>query len=101
MSHPELIILSALRALVQMAILFLLGQGLLALLAGSRRHTNSVYKLFILLTSPVIKITRLITPRQIIDKHVPLVAFFLLFWLLYGVSHLKRMYCEAHMLQCF
>ena len=101
MTHPELLLLSALRALLQMAILFLLGQGLLALLAGGRRHNNSVYKLFILLTSPVIKVTRLITPRQIIDKHVPLVAFFLLFWLLYGVSHLKRMYCEAHLLQCF
>ena len=101
MTHPELLLLSALRALLQMAILFLLGQGLLALLAGGRRHNNSVYKLFILLTSPVIKVTRKITPRQIIDKHVPLVAFFLLFWLLYGVSHLKRMYCEAHLLQCF
>ena len=101
MTHPELLLLSALRALLQVAILFLLGQGLLALLAGSRRHDNSVYKLFILLTSPVIKATRKITPRQIIDKHVPLVAFFLLFWLLWGVSHLKRMYCETHLLQCF
>ena len=101
MTHPELLLLSALRALLQVAIMFLLGQGLLGLLAGSRRHNNSVYKLFILLTSPVIKFTRLITPRQIIDKHVPLVAFFLLFWLLWGVSHLKRMYCETHLLQCF
>lgn len=101
MSHPELLVLSALRALLQVAILFLLGQGLLALLAGSRRHNNSVYKLFLLLTSPLVKLTRLITPRQIIDKHVPFVAFFLLFWLLYGVSHLKRMYCEEHLLQCF
>ena len=82
MSHPELLVLSALRALLQVAILFLLGQGLLALLAGSRRHNNSVYKLFLLLTSPLVKLTRLITPRQIIDKHVPFVAFFLLFWLL-------------------
>jgi hypothetical protein len=101
MSHPELLVLSALRALIQVAMLFLLGQGLLALLAGSRRHTNTVYKLFLILTSPITKFVRKITPRQIIDNHVPLVAFFLLFWLLYGVTKLKQMYCDTHMLQCF
>ena len=101
MEHLELHVLSALRALLQIALMFLLGQGLLALLAGSRRHTNTVYKLFLLLTSPITNVVRKITPKKIVDQHVPLVAFFLLFWLLYAVSHLKRMYCEAHMLQCF
>lgn len=101
MEHLELHVLSALRALLQIALMFLIGQGLLALLAGSRRQTNTVYKLFLLLTNPITRVVRLITPKQIIDKHVPFVAFFLLFWLLYAVSHLKRMYCEAHMLQCF
>lgn len=101
MTHPELLLLSALRALFQVAMLFLLGQGVLALLAGSRRHDNIVYKLFVLLTSPIVKATRKITPKQIVDKHVPFVAFFLLFWLLFAVSVLKRAYCEAHMLQCF
>ena len=101
MSHPELFILSVLRALIQAAMFFLLGQGLLALLAGSRRHTNTIYKLFLILTSPITKLARKITPRQIVDQHVPLVAFLLLFWLLYGVTKLKQMYCSAHMLQCF
>lgn len=101
MEHLELHVLSALRALLQIALMFLIGQGLLALLAGNRRQTNTVYKLFLLLTNPITRVVRLITPKQIIDKHVPFVAFFLLFWLLYGVSHLKRMYCDAHQLQCF
>lgn len=101
MTHPELLMLSALRALVQMAMLFMLGQGLLALLAGGRRHTNVVYKLFVLLTQPVIKFTRWISPRQIIDKHVPFVAFVLLFWLLVLLTYLKKSYCDAHLLQCF
>jgi hypothetical protein len=48
MSHPELLILGALRALVEVAMLFLIGQGLLALLAGSRRHTNTIYKVFVI-----------------------------------------------------
>ena len=101
MEHLELHVLSALRALLQIALMFLIGQGLLALLAGTKRHNNTVYKLFLLLTSPITRVVRKITPKKIVDQHVPIVAFFLLFWLLYGVSHLKRMYCEAHLLQCF
>ena len=51
MSHPELLILGVLRALAEVAMLFLLGQGLLALLAGSRRHDNTMYKLFLIVTA--------------------------------------------------
>lgn len=101
MSHPELLVLGVLRALVEVAMLFLLGQGLLALLAGSRRHTNTMYKLFVIVTAPVLKAVRKVSPPQIIDKHLPFVAFFLLFWLWIGLAYLKRLYCDANMLQCF
>lgn len=101
MSHPELLVLGILRALVEVALLFLIGQGLLALLAGSRRHTNTIYKLFVLVTGPVIRIVRRITPPQIIDRHLPFVAFFLLFWCWIGLAWLKRLYCDAKLLQCF
>jgi hypothetical protein len=101
MSHPELLIIGILRALVEVALLFLIGQGILALLAGSRRHNNGVYKLFVLVTSPVLKLVRWISPPQIIDKHLPFVAFFVLFWCWIGLAYLKKMYCEANMLQCF
>ena len=101
MSHPELFMLGVLRALVEVAMLFLLGQGLLALLAGSRRHDNTMYKLFLIITGPVVKATRRITPRQIIDKHVPFISFALLFWLWIALAWLKRLYCDTHMLQCF
>jgi hypothetical protein len=101
MSHPELLILGVLRALVEVAGLFLLGQGLLALLAGSRRHDNSMYKLFLIITGPVVKVTRKVLPRQIIDKHVPFIAFAVLFWLWIALAWLKRLYCDTNMLQCF
>jgi hypothetical protein len=100
MSHPELLILGVLRALVEVAGLFLLGQGLLALLAGSRRHDNSMYKLFLIITGPVVKATRMVLPRQIIDKHVPFIAFALLFWSWIALAWLKRLYCDTNMLQC-
>lgn len=100
MSHPELLLLGALRALVEVALLFLFGQGVLALLAGGRRHANPVYRLFVLVTRPVLRLARLLTPPQIIDRHLPAAAFFLLFWLWIGLAWLKRAYCEAHLLQC-
>jgi hypothetical protein len=101
MSHPELLILGVLRALVEVAGLFLLGQGLLALLAGSRRHDNTMYKLFVIITGPVLKTARAVLPRQIIDKHVPYIAFAVLFWSWIALAWLRRLYCDAHMLQCF
>jgi hypothetical protein len=101
MTHPELFVLGVLRALVEVALLFLVGQGLLALLAGGRRHTNTIYQLFVIVTRPVLKAVRLVSPPQVIDKHLPFVAFFLLFWLWIGLAYLKKAYCEANMLQCF
>ncbi|MCX7150287.1 MAG: hypothetical protein NTY05_12895 [Rhodocyclales bacterium] len=100
MNHPELFMLGLLRALVEVAGYFLLGQGLLALLAGSRKHDNMVYKLFVIVTGPVVKAVRKLTPRQIIDKHVPFIAFAVLFWLWIALNWLKRLYCETNMLQC-
>ena len=101
MSHPELLILGVLRALAEVAMLFLLGQGLLALLAGSRRHDNTMYKLFVIVTGPVLKAARAVLPRQIIDKHVAFIAFAVLFWCWIGLAYLKKLYCDANMLQCF
>jgi hypothetical protein len=100
MSHPELLILGVLRALVEVAMLFLLGQGLLALLAGRGRDNNPMYRLFLIITGPVVKAMRFVTPKQIIDKHIPYMAFAVLFWLWIALAWLKRLYCETNLLQC-
>ncbi len=42
--------ISALRAIVEMLLLCLMGQGILALLAGKKRDGNHVYQLFSLIT---------------------------------------------------
>lgn len=81
MATPDLLILSILRALVEVALLALLGQGAVALLAGARRHTNPIYQLFAIITKPVLRVVRFVTPKPVMDKHLPFVAFFLLFWL--------------------
>lgn len=90
MASPELFIVSILRALTEVALLTLLGQGLLALLAGARRATNPVYRVFQVVTKPVIQTVRYLTPRVVIDRHIPVVAFFLLFWLWIALAAAKR-----------
>ncbi|MEW6164047.1 MAG: hypothetical protein AB1642_03195 [Pseudomonadota bacterium] len=101
MAHPWLVMVGALRALVEVALFFLLGQGLLALLAGGRRQANPVYRLFVIVTAPVLKLIRRITPARVIDGHLPFVAVLLLFWAWVGLAWLKQSYCAANLLQCF
>ena len=67
-----------LKALTEVAGVALFGQGVLWVLAGAKRDKNIVYGLFKTVTSPVMKVTRAITPRIILDQHIGLVAFFLL-----------------------
>ena len=71
-------IIVILKALTEVAGVAFLGQGVLWVIAGSKRDQNIVYNLFKIITSPVTRFTRLVTPRVIIDAHIGLVAFFLL-----------------------
>jgi hypothetical protein len=78
-----------LKALTEVAGVAFLGQGILWVIAGSKRSENMVYKLFQTLTSPFTRVTRVITPRIIIDAHIGLVAFFLLFVLWVALTAIK------------
>lgn len=90
MANPELLVISVMRALIEVALLTLLGQGALAFLAGGGRATNPVYRLFQVITRPAIKTARFITPRLISDKHLPMLTFFLLFGLWVFLAYVKR-----------
>ncbi|HWQ38748.1 MAG TPA: hypothetical protein VNM24_09105 [Burkholderiales bacterium] len=92
--------ISVLRALVEVALFVMLGQGALYAIAGARRERNPIYKLFRLITSPVIRFTRAILPKVIIDRHVPLIAFFLVFWLWIVLRLAKQQLCAAHGFVC-
>lgn len=96
MTNIELQILTVLRALVEVAGMFLLAQGALYVLAGGTREKNIVFQLFRLLTRPVIVATRFITPRVIVDKHIPFVAFFLLFWLWILLAYVRQVVCQLN-----
>jgi uncharacterized protein YggT (Ycf19 family) len=79
-------ILGYVYVLAAFAALLLVGQGMVYVLSFGRHENNAIYSLFKLLTSPVTKIVRRITPAKVADKHVPIVAFFLLFWVCLGFA---------------
>lgn len=86
-------VLNAAYTLAAFAMLLLVGQFCVRLLSFGRHEDNAIYRLFRFLTSPVVRVTRAITPSKIRDMHVPVVAFLLLFWIcfLLGVVILPRM----------
>ncbi|MBK1679504.1 hypothetical protein [Rhodocyclus tenuis] len=98
--HLEIFLLGILRALVEVAVLSLLAQGVVGLLAGTARHDNPVYRVFAIITRPALGAIRFLTPRLIRDEHVPLLAFFLLFCLWILLAYLKRTLCLANGLIC-
>jgi hypothetical protein len=89
MDTSGILLVSILRAMVEIAMLSLLGQGILALLAGNKREANPIYQLFRVLTGPVIRLIGKLAPRQIIARHLPFVTFFVLFWLWILLAYIK------------
>ena len=82
-------IIVILKALTEVAGVAMIGQGVLWVLAGAKRDQNAIYGIFKTLTSPVMKVTRWITPRVVLDQHLGLVAFFLLIVLWLGLTVMK------------
>lgn len=76
----ELLAVVIVKALAELAGMFLAARGLLYLLAGMRRMDNVFYQVVAIVTDPLIRATRWITPRVVLDRHVPLVTFGIVLW---------------------
>ncbi len=70
-----LLFVSAVKLVAEIALLAFAGQFVLGLLAGAKRDKNFFYQLFELLTKPFTRVMRLITPKAVLDRHVPVAAF--------------------------
>jgi ABC-type uncharacterized transport system permease subunit len=96
----DILLLTIVRALVEVAGAMMLGQGVLWLFGPRGRDGNFVYDLFKKGTSPIVKATRVITPRFVHDSHIGLVAFLLLIWIWFVLAFAKRYLCVTHGIQC-
>jgi hypothetical protein len=68
----------SIKLIAEIALLALLGQWVLGLLAGARKEQNLFYKVLQIISSPFVRLARLMTPRFVLDRHMPLTAFSLL-----------------------
>ncbi len=85
-----LLFLNIVQLVLYIALLALIGQGVLFVLAGAKRFDNFFYQLIQILTKPFTWMARKLTPRLVADRHVPLVAFF---WLaiLYAIVTFEKL----------
>jgi len=65
------------KAVAELALLALVGRFVVGLLAGERREGNVFWQLLDVIARPPLKIARWISPRVILDRHIPLAAFLL------------------------
>src|SRR5262245_14637061 len=77
----ELLLVVILKALAELALMFLLGRGVLYILTGRKRQGNVFYQVFCIVTDPLLRAARWVTPRFIVDAHIPFVAVVLLAWI--------------------
>jgi hypothetical protein len=88
-----LLLASAIKLIVEIALMALVGQWVLGLLAGQKRDTNLFYQLLSVMIRPFVKATRLITPRLVIDAHIPLVTFLLLAMIWVVATYIRISIC--------
>ena len=88
-----LLVVEILKLLAEIALMALFGQWVLGLLAGAKREQNMVWQLFSVVTRPLVRAARLITPGVVIDRHLPIVAFLLLSFLWIVVTITKIDIC--------
>jgi len=90
------LLLVLVKAIVEVAVMALLGQFLVGIFAWGRRGNNVVYKLFQTVASPFTWLVRKVTPRIVVDTHIPLATLFLLVFLWIFVSVSLRGSCASN-----
>jgi hypothetical protein len=84
---------STIKLIAEIALLALFGQWVLGLLAGAKKDQNLFYQILQIVGKPFVVAARVITPKQVIDRHVPLVAFLLLLFIWLAATLMKIRTC--------
>lgn len=81
------------KLIAEIALLALLGQWVLGLLAGASRQQNIFYQALSTIGRPFVWLARQLSPRVVLDQHVPLVAFLLLVFVWVAVTLYRIQTC--------
>ncbi len=73
-----------LKSLIELSLMFIVGRFVLGLLAGAKRQTNVFWQLLDVAAKPSLWLTRKVSPKLILDQHIPLatVSWLLVAWVL-------------------
>lgn len=88
-----LAVASTIKLIAEIALMALLGQWVLGLLAGAKKDQNLFYQILQIISRPFVSVARLLTPKLVLDRHVPLVAFLLLLFIWLGATIYKIQTC--------
>ena len=89
------------KSLIELSLMFIVGRFLLGLLAGPNRGNNVFWQVLDVASKPVLWITRKLSPRLILDQHIPLAtsSWLIIAWVV--VLQLKIEMClEMGMATC-
>ncbi len=81
------------KLIAEIALMAMVGQWVLGLLAGAKKDQNLFYQILAIVGRPFVRAARLLTPKLVLDRHVPLVAFFLLIFIWLGATIYKIQTC--------
>ena len=72
------------KSLIELSIMFIIGRFLLGLMAGPKRDNNVFWQLLDVASKPALWITRKISPKLILDQHIPLAtsSWLIIAWVL-------------------
>lgn len=88
-----LFLISSVKLIAEIALLALFGQWVLGLLAGQHKDQNIFYQVLQQVGRPFVLVARLVSPRFVLERHVPLVAFLILVFVWVAATAAKINHC--------
>jgi hypothetical protein len=78
------LVIVILKSLIELSLMFVVGRFILGLLAGVKRETNVFWQLLDVASKPSLWLTRRVSPKLILDQHIPLaaVSWLIIAWVL-------------------
>ena len=73
-----LTLIASVKLIAEIALLALFGQWVLGLLTGQKRDKNLFYQILQQIGKPFVSLARFVSPRFVLERHHPLVAFLIL-----------------------
>ncbi len=69
-----LFVVVILKSLIELSLMFIVARFILGLLAGAKRQTNIFWQMLDIAARPALWLTRVASPKLILDQHIPLAA---------------------------